>query len=198
MQNLTSILVQASLATKTGPPIAVENIETSSLLSACVHEMFESQVERTPDAVAVVFDDEQLTYRQLNNQANQLARELLRLGVDTDSLVGACIDRSPQMVVGLLAILKAGGAYVPLDPSYPHDRLAFMLADANAPVLLTQSSMIEKLPRSNEYKGHILSLDRDWHLIAHNSTENPGTSVGAENLAYVIYTSGSTGNPRAR
>lgn len=193
MQNLTSIPLPTNPATKTGLPIAIENIEASSLVSTCVHEMFESQVERAPNAVAVEFGDEKLTYRQLNNRANQLARELVRLGVEADSLVGICVERSPQMVVGLLAIMKAGGAYVPLDPSYPHERLAFMLQDANVSVLLTQSGLMEKLP---QHDGHRLCLDSDWHFIAQNSTENLGTSVGAENLAYVIYTSGSTGKPK--
>jgi amino acid adenylation domain-containing protein len=171
----------------------VDESSNPDAAATCMHEMFESQVERTPDAVAVVFGHEQLTYRQLNNHANQLARELVRLGVAAESLVGICVDRSPQMVVGLLAIMKAGGAYVPLDPAYPHERLAFMLKDANASVLLTQSGLIERLP---PYDGQRLCLDSDWHFIKQNSTENLGTSVSQENLAYVIYTSGSTGKPK--
>ena len=191
MQNTPS----STVAPIVGPGLIghVDESSTPDAATTCAHEMFEGQVERTPDAVAVVFGDEQLTYRQLNNQANQLAHELVRLGVGADSLVGICVDRSSQMVVGLLAIMKAGGAYVPLDPSYPHERLAFMLQDANASVLLTQSGLIEKLP---QYDGHKLCLDSDWHFIAQNSTENLGVSVSAENLAYLIYTSGSTGKPK--
>jgi amino acid adenylation domain-containing protein len=189
--NTTAAMVQLSAG-------LIETVEesTSRTGATCAHEMFESQVERTPDAVAVVFGDEQVTYRQLNNRANQLARELVRLGVGPDSLVGICVDRSPQMVVGLLAIMKAGGAYVPLDPSYPLERLAFMLEDANASVLLTQPGLIEKLPRYDVYRGRTLCLDSDWQFISQNSTENLGTIASAENLAYVIYTSGSTGKPK--
>ena len=106
----------------------------------CIHQLFEAQVERTPDAVAVVFEDQQLTYRELNPRANQLAHHLRALGVGPEVLVGICMERSLEMVIGLLGILKAGGAYVPLDPAYPQERLAFMLEDAQAPVLLTQAA----------------------------------------------------------
>ena len=159
----------------------------------CTHQLFEAQVEAKPDAVAVVFGDVQLTYRELNGRANQLARELVRLGVRPDSRVGICIERSPEMIVGLMAILKAGGAYVPLDPNYPEQRLAFMLQDASIAVLLTHSGLAEKLPG---FEGQTLCLDSDSQSIATHSSENLDVEIAPENLAYVIYTSGSTGNPK--
>jgi amino acid adenylation domain-containing protein len=168
-------------------------VDETAATNLCAHEMFETQVARTPGAVAVVCGEIDLSYRQLNERANQLAHELARLGVGPDSLVGICIDRSPEMVVAILATLKAGGAYVPLDPTYPQDRLAFMLNDAKVSVLLTQSNLIEMLPR---FVGPHLCLDTDWNLIDRNSIDNPTTRVAPDNLAYVIYTSGSTGQPK--
>ncbi|MEH1954356.1 amino acid adenylation domain-containing protein [Nostoc sp.] len=159
----------------------------------CIHELFEEQVERTPDAVAVVFENEQLTYHHLNCRANQLAHYLQSLGVSADVLVGICVERSLEMVVGLLGILKAGGAYVPLDPGYPQDRLSFMLADAQVSVLLTQQHLVEKLP---EHQARVVHLDKDWVAIAKSSQENLIAQVQASNIAYVIYTSGSTGQPK--
>jgi len=159
----------------------------------CIHQLFEAQVDRTPDAIAVVFEDKQLTYRELNRRANQVAHHLRSLGVGPDTLVGICVERSLEMVVGLLGILKAGGAYVPLDPAYPQERLAFMLEDSQVPVLLTQQRLVEKLP---EHQACILCLDTDWELIAQESKENPLSGVRAENLVYTIYTSGSTGTPK--
>ncbi|MEH2305427.1 amino acid adenylation domain-containing protein [Nostoc sp.] len=159
----------------------------------CIHQLFEEQVERTPDAVAVVFENQQLTYHELNCRANQLAHYLQSLGVSADVLVGICVERSLEMVVGLLGILKAGGAYVPLDPEYPQDRLSFMLADAQVPVLLTQQHLVEKLP---ENQARVVHLDKDWFAIAKSSQENPIAQVQASNVAYVIYTSGSTGQPK--
>ena len=159
----------------------------------CVHELFEAQVERTPEAIAVVFDGEQLTYRELNTRANQLAHRLVALGVTPDALVGICLNRSPQMVVAVLAVLKAGGAYVPLDPAYPDDRIAFMLADSRAAVLLTEAGLLARLPA---FEGPKICLDSDWKSIDTESTSNPETAVRAVNLAYVIYTSGSTGKPK--
>jgi amino acid adenylation domain-containing protein len=158
-----------------------------------VHEMFEAQVERTPEAVAVVCNGEQLTYRQLNDHANQLADRLFSLGAGPNALVGICVERSPEMVVSLLGVLKSGAAYVPLDPSYPAERLAFMLEDAQVAVLLTQSGLLEKLPR---YEGARLCLDTDWKSIENGPTQNPATELSPESLAYVIYTSGSTGKPK--
>ncbi|MFW9264015.1 amino acid adenylation domain-containing protein [Nostoc sp. CALU 546] len=159
----------------------------------CIHQLFEEQVERTPDAVAVVFENQQLTYHELNCRANQLAHYLRSLGVGADVLVGICVERSLEMVVGLLGILKAGGAYVPLDPEYPQDRLNFMLADAQVSVLLTQQHLLEKLP---EHQARVVHLDNDWLLISKSSQENPIAQVQASNVAYVIYTSGSTGQPK--
>ncbi|MEH2059372.1 MAG: amino acid adenylation domain-containing protein [Nostoc sp.] len=159
----------------------------------CIHQLFEEQVERTPDAVAVVFENQQLTYHELNCRANQLAHYLRPLGVEADLLVGICVERSLEMVVGLLGILKAGGAYVPLDPEYPQDRLTFMLADAQVSVLLTQQHLVEKLP---QHQARVVHLDKDWFAIAKSSQENPIAEVQTSNLAYVIYTSGSTGQPK--
>lgn len=158
-----------------------------------VHEMFEAQVERTPEAIAVVCHGAQLTYRQLNDRANQLAHKLLGLGAAPSELVGICVERSPEMVVSLLAVLKSGAAYVPLDPSYPSERLAFMLEDAQATVLLTQSGLHETFPR---YKGPRICLDTDGKSIEIESTLNLATELSPDNLAYVIYTSGSTGKPK--
>jgi amino acid adenylation domain-containing protein len=159
----------------------------------CIHQLFEAQVERTPDAVAVVFEDQQLTYLELNRRANQLAHYLRSLGVGPDVLVGICVERSLDMVVGLLGILKAGGAYVPLDPAYPQERLAFMLQDAQVPLLVTQQRLVQNLP---DYRARVVQLDRDWQAIARESKDNPGSDVNPQNLAYVIYTSGSTGKPK--
>ncbi len=159
----------------------------------CIHQLFEEQVERTPDAVAVVFEDRQLTYRELNQRANQLARHLNKLGIKPDVLVGICVERSLEMVVGVLGILKAGGAYVPLDPANPPERLAFMLSDARVPVLLTQSLLIEKLPLQST---QVICLDTDWQAIAQQPQSNPNSDVSTDNLVYVIYTSGSTGIPK--
>jgi natural product biosynthesis luciferase-like monooxygenase protein len=161
--------------------------------TACIHELFELQSARTPDAVAVVCRNQQLTYRELNARANQLARHLRTLGVGPDDLVAIATERSLEMMVGLLGILKAGSAYVPLDPSYPRERLAMMLEDARAPVLLTQSALAAALP---PHDGAIVYLDRDWETIRHESEENLEPVAAPENLAYVIYTSGSTGRPK--
>ncbi|MEG4503826.1 amino acid adenylation domain-containing protein [Microcoleus sp. F6_B4] len=159
----------------------------------CIHQLFEEQVERTPDAVALVFEGKQLTYRELNAQANQLAHYLQGLGVGPEVLVGICVERSLEMIVGLLGILKAGGAYVPLDPAYPFERLSFMLEDSSVPVLLTQSKLVEKIPA---HSACVICLDSDWEEIAFCGKENPSSEVKPDNLAYVIYTSGSTGKPK--
>ncbi|MFN6567973.1 amino acid adenylation domain-containing protein [Dendronalium sp. ChiSLP03b] len=159
----------------------------------CIHRLFEEQVERTPDAVAVVFENQQLTYHELNCRANQLAHYLQSLGVGADGLVGICVERSLEMVVGLLGILKAGGAYLPLDPEYPQDRLSFMLADAQVSVLLTQQHLVESL---TQHQARVVHLDKDWIAIAKFSQENPIADVQASNTAYIIFTSGSTGQPK--
>ncbi len=159
----------------------------------CIHQLFEKQVELTPDAVAVIFEQEQITYRELNVRANQLAHYLQTLGVKPEVLVGICAERSLEMIIGLLGILKAGGAYVPLDPAYPKERLAFMLEDSSVPVLLTQQKLVEKLPPNS---ARVICLDSDWEEISFHSQDNPLSEVQPENLAYIIYTSGSTGKPK--
>jgi amino acid adenylation domain-containing protein len=159
----------------------------------CLHQLFEEQAARTPDAVAVVFEEQQLTYQELNCRANQLAHHLQELGVRPEVLVGICLERSLNMVIGVLGILKAGGAYVPLDPTYPQERLAFILEDTQAAVLLTQERLVESLP---EHGARVVCLDADWEVIAQESRENPLSPVKANNRAYVIYTSGSTGKPK--
>jgi amino acid adenylation domain-containing protein len=157
----------------------------------CIHELFEAQVERTPGGVAVISEGEQLTYAELNERANRLAHHLRRLGVGPEVLVGICVERSLEMMVGLLGILKAGGAYMPLDPDYPKQRLAFMLEDAGASVLLTQSGLLSVLP---EHRARTVCLDRDE--IGLESETNLQCLSQPQNLAYVIYTSGSTGQPK--
>ncbi|MBW4685858.1 MAG: amino acid adenylation domain-containing protein [Komarekiella atlantica HA4396-MV6] len=159
----------------------------------CIHELFEAQVEKTPDAVAVVFADQELTYSQLNTKANQLGHYLQALGVKPEVLVGICLERSLEMVIGLLAILKAGGAYIPLDPAYPQQRLAFILEDTQASVLLTQTSLLQAIP---QHQAEVVCLDADWHYIAQQSQEHLFSQSTPDNLAYVIYTSGSTGRPK--
>ncbi|HEX9133237.1 MAG TPA: amino acid adenylation domain-containing protein [Ktedonobacteraceae bacterium] len=159
----------------------------------CIHQLFESQVERTPEAVAVVFENEQLNYRELNRRANQLAHYLCDLGVGPDVLVGICVERSLDMVVGLLGILKAGGAYVPLDPAFPSERLAFMLEDAQAPVLVTQHHLLTTLPA---HGAKVICLDADAAVLAQQSEADPSFGATSDHLAYVIYTSGSTGRPK--
>jgi len=161
----------------------------------CIHQLFEAQAARSPDGIAVVFEDEQLTYQELDRRANQLAHYLQKLGVVPEVLVGICIERSLEMVVGILGILKAGGAYVPLDPNYPSDRLKFMLADTQAAIVLTQSSLASLVKGVWEDQ-QLICLDSDWETIAAHSYETPTSSVTPDNLAYVIYTSGSTGKPK--
>ena len=158
-----------------------------------LHRRIEDQVDRTPDAVALVFEGEELTYSQLDKRANQLAQYLCKQGVGPDVLVGLCMERSLEMVVGLLGILKAGGAYVPLDPSYPAERLEHMLLDARMPVVLTQHGLSSVLPA---WDGIVVRLDTDWPDITLNSDQRPACCVEPDNLAYVIYTSGSTGKPK--
>ncbi|MFN2514029.1 MAG: amino acid adenylation domain-containing protein, partial [Pyrinomonadaceae bacterium] len=160
-----------------------------------VPHLFTAQAEQTPNAPAVIFGSEQLTYHELNGRANRLAHYLQKLGVDAESVVGIMAERSLEMVVGLLGILKAGGAYVPLDPENPRERLAFMLQDTQARVLLTQERLLERVP--DEHDARVIRLDTDWKIIASESESNPPTQTTCENLAYVIYTSGSTGQPKA-
>jgi amino acid adenylation domain-containing protein/non-ribosomal peptide synthase protein (TIGR01720 family) len=158
-----------------------------------IHELFEIQVEKTPDAIAVVFEDKQLTYRELNRRANQLAHYLLKLEMSREELVGIYTERSLDTLIGILGILKAGGAYVPIDSSYPKERLAFVIEDAQLSVLLTQRRLKENLP---DHRAKAICLDTDWEEISIESEENPSRRVVADNLVYVIYTSGSTGRPK--
>ncbi|MDM9585261.1 non-ribosomal peptide synthetase [Nostoc sp. GT001] len=173
--------------------IELNHTQTDYPQQASIHQLFEAQVEKTPDAVALIFNNQHLTYRDLNSRANQLAQHLQSLGVGTETLVGICIERSLEMIVALLAILKAGGAYVPLDPGYPQERLAFMLSDTQVSILLTQKELVAKLPTHTAF---VICLDTDWNTISQNHKENLNTSVTADNLAYVMYTSGSTGTPK--
>ena len=159
----------------------------------CLPEMFEAQVERTPERIAAVHTDGELTYRELNARANKLARYLRKLGVGPETCVGVLMERSLEMLVGLLGVLKAGGAYVPLDPEYPQERLAFMLADSGARALLTQQRLVEHLPA---HQAQLICVDTDGQAIDRESAENLRCDVTARNLAYVIYTSGSTGWPK--
>jgi len=159
----------------------------------CLHELVEAQVERTPDAVAVQFGDAELSYRELNARANQLAHYLRRLGVGPEVRVGICVERSLEQMIGLLGVLKAGGAYLPLDPTYPAERLAYMLEDAGTPVVLTQQHLRSVLPT---HAARVLCLDTEWDLVRPASTANPGLVTVPESAAYVIYTSGSTGRPK--
>lgn len=159
----------------------------------CINQLFEAQVAHTPDAIALSFEGGQLTYRELNERANQLAHHLRRLGVGAETLVGTCLERSPEMVICVVAILKAGGAYVPLDPTYPKDRLAFMMTDTQMPVLITLQRFKSSVPETSTT---VICLDTQAAEIAEESRDNPATIVSPDNLAYVIYTSGSTGQPK--
>jgi amino acid adenylation domain-containing protein len=159
----------------------------------CVHQSFEEQVERTPSAVAVAFEGQELTYCELNERANQLAHYLRDLGVGPEKLVGLCLERSVELVVGVLGILKAGGAYMPLSMDYPRPRLEFMLQDAAVDFLLTQHHLLDRLPVSGR---HVFCLDTQAGHLRELARSNPPGSVTAENLAYIMFTSGSTGKPK--
>jgi len=174
--------------------------------ASCIHQLFEAQAAQTPDMIALVFEDRQLTYRELNARANQLAHHLRALGVGPEVRVGLCMERSPELVIGIFGILKAGGAYVPLDPTYPPARLAFMLEDAQVRVLITHQRMddgrwtMDDLGASDSpivnRKSKIVNLSADWPIIAQQPPTCPASGVTPANLAYVIYTSGSTGRPK--
>ncbi|MDH3605127.1 MAG: amino acid adenylation domain-containing protein, partial [Candidatus Tectomicrobia bacterium] len=169
--------------------------ESAGLATACFHHLFEAQVERTPEAEAVVSPDDgrRLTYRELNRRANQLAHYLKPLGAGSDVLIGICMERSVDMVVALLGVLKAGAAYVPLDPSYPSTRLAFMLEDAEVPILLTQEKLVATLPG---HLARVICIDKNWDRMAQESEHNLVNDVVPEDLAYCIFTSGSTGRSK--
>ncbi|MGH7824893.1 MAG: non-ribosomal peptide synthetase [Candidatus Binatia bacterium] len=163
----------------------------------CIQQLFEQQVERTPENVAAVFGEQKLTYRELNQRANQMARYLRKHGVGPEVLVGVCVERSLEMVIAPLAILKAGGAYVPVDAAYPSERLDYMLEDTQAPVLLTQKKLLAGLPElSRSIPNRMVVCLDDWSFLDREEPDNPVSPVTANNLAYVMYTSGSTGKPK--
>ena len=159
----------------------------------CLHELFAEQAARVPDAVALVYEESELSYGELEQRSNQLAHYLRGLGVGPEVIVGLCVERSLEMVVGLLGILKAGGAYLPLDPGYPGERLAYMLEDARASVVVTQAALLAQLP---EHDARVVRIDTDWNAIATQPVTAPHSGTLPENLVYVIYTSGSTGKPK--
>jgi len=159
----------------------------------CIHQLFEEKVQQYPNSIAVNFSNEQLTYQELNSRSNKLAQHLQKIGVSSEVLVGICISQSIEMIIGLLGILKAGGAYVPLDPSYPQERLNFMLEDAQVSVLLTQENLLKHF---EGFSNPIISIDKDWGIIAQEKEDNPKSDLNSDNLAYIIYTSGSTGKPK--
>jgi surfactin family lipopeptide synthetase C len=203
--NLQQDISQLSLITATEEEeiISQENNKNVDYIHyKCIHILFEEQVEKTPDAIAIVYEKQHLTYRELNNRANQLADYLQALGVKPEVKVGICVERSLEMVIGILAILKAGGAYIPLDPAYPSERLAFMVEDVQTPILLTQTHLgvdtewlvvRHRLPIHNQI---VVNIDSDWEIIAQHKEDNLLSEVNPENLAYIIYTSGSTGTPK--
>jgi non-ribosomal peptide synthetase component F len=160
---------------------------------ALIHELFEEQVERSPDSVALVLEGQALTYRQLNSRVNRLARYLLESGVSPETLVGVCMERGIDLIASILAIFKAGAVYVPLDPDYPESRLRFMLEDSGVTLVLTHRRLMDPL---SDYQGRVIHVDSDWSTIASENAENLGSRAMAESPAYVIYTSGSTGKPK--
>lgn len=177
------------------------NTDTEYPQDKCIHQLFEEQVQQQPDAIALVFEgikthhdtSLQLTYGELNKRSNQLAHYLKERGIDTEVLVGICVERSLDYVIGMLAVLKAGGAYLPLDPAYPSERLSFMLADAGASIVLTQERWLNHLGKQNF---QVICLDKDWEKIAQQREDNLTGKTAVHNLAYAIYTSGSTGKPK--
>ncbi|HEY6187189.1 MAG TPA: amino acid adenylation domain-containing protein, partial [Pyrinomonadaceae bacterium] len=160
----------------------------------CAHQIFEARATETPEAIALIYREEELSYRELNERANQLAQRLLALDIGPETVVAICMERSIEMIVSMLAVLKAGGAYLPLDPSYPSERLAFMLGDARPKILLTKESLVEQLPKCD---ARIIRVDTEWESISALSSDNPAPALSPDNLAYLIYTSGSTGRPKA-
>ena len=194
--NASQPLRQLSLLTAAEEQqLLVENNATEvEYREGCIHELFEEQVERTPERVAVVSAGQQVTYGELNRRANQLAHYLRGMGVGAETLVGIGVERTEEMVVGVLGILKAGGAYVPLDPGYPRERLSYMMADAGVEVVVSEEKLKDVVGVGG---AQVICLDREWAGIAGGSGRNPDAGVRAGNLAYLIYTSGSTGKPKA-
>ena len=163
----------------------------------CIHQLFEIQANKTPEKIAVIFESQQFTYKQLNEKANQFANYLKSVGVEAETRVGICLERSEKMLVGLLGILKAGGTYIPLDPAFPEERLRFMVEDSGVDFLVTDSRTSKTSPLTPLLdKGEVINLDDDWELIEKQSSENRAIQTTPENLAYIIYTSGSTGKPK--
>ncbi|MCF2149913.1 amino acid adenylation domain-containing protein [Desmonostoc muscorum LEGE 12446] len=173
--------------------LTFNNTKTAELEYKCIHHWFEEQCDRTPDNIAVIYNNQQLSYQELNTRANQLAHYLQQLGVKPDVMVGICVERSLSMIIALLAILKAGGAYVPIDPAYPAERIGLILQSSQVSVLLTQQHLIENLPK---HQTQVVCLETDRQTIAQQSQTNPISNCTADNLAYIIYTSGSTGQPK--
>ena len=169
------------------------NSQLLHIKDICIHQLFEDQVECSPDSLAVMFEDQKLTYRELNSRANQVAHYLKFLGVKPEMIVGICLDRSIEMIIGLLGILKAGGAYLPLDPTYPKERLDFMLSDTQASLVITQGGLLNEF---FEKELHTVCIDIDTNLISKMSQDNLINDLASDNLAYVMYTSGSTGKPK--
>lgn len=169
------------------------NTSTDYPSDVCLHDLVQQQALRTPDAIVLVYEEHQITYRELTRRTNKLANYLISLGVGPEVLVGLCHERGPELIIGLLGILQAGGAYVPLDPTYPLDRLLFMTRDAQIPILVTQKHLESLFPQESLIK---VSLDRDWTRIATYSARTPTRPMSSNVLAYVIYTSGSTGRPK--
>src|SRR4030095_4341991 len=169
------------------------NATARAVPAATLPELFAAQVAKTPQATAALFEGSTLTYGELDARANRVAHHLRTLGVGPEVVVGLCVERSLEMLIGLLGILKAGGAYLPLDPGYPGERLGFMLSDACAPVLVTQAHLRARLPA---HGGHVLCLDADADVIARQPASPPRSGLAPQHPAYVIYTSGSTGTPK--
>lgn len=161
----------------------------------CIHHFFEQQVQRTPESTAIVYEDRELTYEEVNRRANQLAHHLRKLGARPDVRISICLERTPEMIVAILAVLKAGAAYVPIDPAYPPERILYILEDARPKIMLTESRSWERLPQGPRHCSAV-SLDSEWERIVRESQENPAISIDERNLVYVLYTSGSTGKPK--
>ena len=185
---------------------ATDHAVAPELAGATLPALFAAQARRTPAAIAVIFEGRRLSYAELDAHANQLAHHLRGLGVGAETVVGLCVERSPEMVIGLLGILKAGGAYLPLDPSYPAERLSFMLGDAQAAVLVTQAALLQQLSggpgatasglAAGAAAATIVRLDADWAEVARQPSHPPTLTIDPDHPAYVIYTSGSTGTPK--
>lgn len=168
-------------------------IDTSTIVDEqLIHILFEQQAKLTPQKTAIRFDNQYLTYKALNRSSNQLAHYLRAIGVQTGTMVAISVERSLEMMIGILGILKAGGVYVPIDPSYPNERIQYILEDTTAPILLTQKHLAEKFP----FVEHTICFETDWLNILNYSTRAPDIHISPNDLAYIIYTSGSTGNPK--